>query len=344
MSSWYVFSAMGFYPVTPGKDYYVFGAPYFESAKIHLENGKTFSVHAPKVSSKNKYIQSVKLNGKPYTKLFISHRDIMKGGELFFRMGAKPNKKRGANSVDLPESSLPIRAVINPVVDAPEKAFLEPMPITMKNIMVDATIHFTTDGSIPDETSPIYTEPFQINQSSLVQAVAMKDGFYPSYVEKVKYYKLPFEININYHEPYSSQYTAGGNKGLFDTIRGISTAWGAWQGWFGPDFDATIDLGKVREIQFVTATFLQNAGSWIWLPEFVSFSISKDGKRFKKIEQLTHDIPLREYEPTIINFTAEADQEIQFIRINANNIETCPEWHPGAGNPAWIFIDEIVIE
>ena len=320
MSSWNVFSAMGFYPVTPGKDYYVFGAPYFESAKIHLENGKTFSVHAPKVSSKNKYIQSVKLNGKSYTKLFISHRDIMKGGELFFQMGAKPNKKRGANSVDLPESSLPIRAVINPVVDAPEKAFLEPMTITMKNIMVDATIHFTTDGSIPDETSPIYTEPFQINQSSLVQAVAMKDEFYPSYVEKVKYYKLPFEINIKYHEPYSSQYTAGGNKGLFDTIRGISTAWGAWQGWFGPDFDATIDLGKVREIQFVTATFLQNAGSCIWLPKFVSFSISKDGKRFRKIEQLTHDIPLREYEPTIINFTAEVNQEIQFIRINAKNI------------------------
>ena len=100
----------------------------------------------------------------------------------------------------------------------------------------------------------------------------------------------------------------------------------------------------MREIQFVTATFLQNAGSWIWLPEFVSFSISKDGKRFKKIEQLTHDIPLREYEPTIINFTAEVNQEIQFIRINAKNIETCPEWHPGAGNPAWIFIDEIVIE
>ena len=100
----------------------------------------------------------------------------------------------------------------------------------------------------------------------------------------------------------------------------------------------------MREIQSVTATFLQNAGSWIWLPEFVSFSISKDGKRFKKIEQLTHDIPLREYEPTIINFTAEVNQEIQFIRINAKNIETCPEWHPGAGNPAWIFIDEIVIE
>ncbi len=344
MSSWYVFSAMGFYPVTPGKDYYVFGAPYFESAEIHLENGKTFSVRAPKVSSKNKYIQSVKLNGKPYTKLFISHRDIINGGELFFQMGARPNKKRGTNLIDLPESSIPIRAVINPVVEAPAKAFLEPMTITMKKMMEDAAIHYTTDGSIPDKTSPIYTEPFKINQSSMVQAVAMKDGLFPSYVEKVYYYKLPYEISINYHEPYSAQYTAGGDKGLFDSIRGIPTAWGAWQGWFGPDFYATINLGKGREIQSVTATFLQNAGSWIWLPKFVSFSISKDGKGFRKIEQLTHKIPLKEYEPTTLDFQADVKQEIQFIRIHAKNIETCPEWHPGAENPAWIFIDEIVIE
>jgi len=344
MSSWYVFSALGFYPVTPGKDYYVFGAPHFESAEIHLENGETFSVRAPKVSSKNKYIQSVKLNGKPYTKLFIRHQDIMNGGELFFRMGTRPNKKRGANSADLPESNLPIRAVINPVVEAPAKAFLEPMTITIKNMMEDAIIHYTTDGSNPDESSPIYSEPFQVNQSSLVQAVAVKDGFYPSYVEKVKYYKLPYKISINYHEPYSAQYTAGGDRGLFDSIRGIPTAWGAWQGWFGPDLDATIDLGKVREVQSVTATFLQNAGSWIWLPKFVSFSISKDGKRFRKIKQLTHDIPLKEYEPTILDFKAELDQKIQFIRIHAKNIESCPEWHPGAENPAWIFIDEIVIE
>lgn len=94
MSAWYIFSALGFYPVCPGVDEYVLGAPYFDEMKVNLENGKTFVVKAPKVSAKNKYVQAVTLNGKPYTKAFITTADILGGGELVFTMGSKPNIKR----------------------------------------------------------------------------------------------------------------------------------------------------------------------------------------------------------------------------------------------------------
>lgn len=104
MSAWYVLSAMGFYPVCPGVDEYVLGAPYFEEMKVNLENGKTFVVKAPKVSAQNKYVQSVTLNGKPYTKAFITTTDILGGGELVFRMGIKPNKKRVYKSDEKPFS------------------------------------------------------------------------------------------------------------------------------------------------------------------------------------------------------------------------------------------------
>lgn len=104
MSAWYVFSSMGFYPVCPGTDQYVLGAPNAKKIVIKLENGKVFTILAPKFSDKNIYISSVKLNGKPYTKAFITHVDILDGGELLFDMSASPNKKRVFGKDEIPFS------------------------------------------------------------------------------------------------------------------------------------------------------------------------------------------------------------------------------------------------
>ena len=94
MSAWYIFTAMGFYPVCPGSDQYVLGAPYVPSCKLTLPNGKLFLIKAPGVSDKKRYVKEVKLNGKTYDKLYLKHSDIMKGGTLEFVMSATPNKKR----------------------------------------------------------------------------------------------------------------------------------------------------------------------------------------------------------------------------------------------------------
>lgn len=93
MSAWYIFSALGFYPVAPGTNEYIFGSPCVESAIIKLENGKSLEILAKNSGGKNIYIQSVRLNGKKYEKLFLDHEDIMKGGRLEFEMGPRPNKK-----------------------------------------------------------------------------------------------------------------------------------------------------------------------------------------------------------------------------------------------------------
>ena len=82
MSAWYVFSAMGFYPVCPGSDQYVIGSPLVKEAEIKLENGKTFTVKAENYADQNRYIKSIKLNGTPYHKSFITHSDIVKGGGI----------------------------------------------------------------------------------------------------------------------------------------------------------------------------------------------------------------------------------------------------------------------
>ena len=86
MSAWYMFSAMGFYPVNPVSGEYVFGAPQMPEFVLHLADGKTFTIKAKGLSETNKYVKSITLNGEPYTKNFISHADIMKGGTLVYQM------------------------------------------------------------------------------------------------------------------------------------------------------------------------------------------------------------------------------------------------------------------
>ena len=103
-SAWYVFSAMGFYPVCPGSGQYVIGTPLFKKITLKLENGKTFTIDAPDNSDKNIYITSAKLNNKAYDHNWIDHNTIMKGGTLFFEMSDTPNKRRGVAREDRPFS------------------------------------------------------------------------------------------------------------------------------------------------------------------------------------------------------------------------------------------------
>ncbi len=103
-SAWYVFSALGFYPVTPGVDQYVIGSPLFKKAILHLENGNKFTISAKNNSKNNFYIQSAYLNGKTYDNAFIKFEDIQRGGELKFDMGENPNKDWGSKPENAPYS------------------------------------------------------------------------------------------------------------------------------------------------------------------------------------------------------------------------------------------------
>lgn len=103
-SAWYVFSSLGFYPVTPGVNQYVIGSPLFKKATIHLENGNTFEIGAKNNSKSNFYIQSASLNGKGYFNSFLNFDDIQKGGKLEFNLGDTPNKDWGSKPENVPYS------------------------------------------------------------------------------------------------------------------------------------------------------------------------------------------------------------------------------------------------
>ena len=104
MSAWHIFSSLGFYPVNPSNGAYVFGSPLFEEASIVLPENKKFTIIAKENSDQNIYIQSVELNGKDYKYSYITHKDIVQGGELIFNMGPKPNKNFGKEKEFRPQS------------------------------------------------------------------------------------------------------------------------------------------------------------------------------------------------------------------------------------------------
>jgi predicted alpha-1,2-mannosidase len=104
MSAWLLFTAFGFYPVTPGSGEYVIGRPFLDRAVLHLPNGKQFTVVVDQLSDTHRYVGSVRLNGKPLTRTFIRHEEIMAGGELHFVMQSRPNRQWGTSVASRPYS------------------------------------------------------------------------------------------------------------------------------------------------------------------------------------------------------------------------------------------------
>jgi predicted alpha-1,2-mannosidase len=193
MSAWYILSAMGFYQVCPGTPDYVIGNPIFDKVTINLENGKKFTVKAIKPSAENKYIQSVTLNGAPYTKSWFTHQDILNGAELVFEMGPLPNKNWGAANEDRPASGKYEPAVALPYAVTTDEYFLQSGKVSLFCDDPKAKIYYTTDGSRPTEKSSLYTAPVTLQKTTSLRFAAFKDGLLPSLPVAVQVNKLEFE-------------------------------------------------------------------------------------------------------------------------------------------------------
>ncbi len=198
MSAWYILSAMGFYPVCPGTPEYIIGAPLFPRVTIHLENGKNFSVTAKNVSPENKYIQSVTLNGAPWSKSWFSHDDILNGSELVFEMGATPNQEWASKTEDRPVSEKYERTATLPYAVTSDENFLETAKVSLTCDDKDVKIRYTTDGSRPKDESTLNTEPIVVDKTTEIRFASFKEGILPSRPVSVTVKKLEFENWKNY--------------------------------------------------------------------------------------------------------------------------------------------------
>ena len=347
MSSWYVLSALGFYPVCPGDGQYVIGTPLFPKAMIDLGKGKKFIIKANNDPMRNIYIQSATLNGELYRKSYVLHRDVLAGGELVFEMGSEPGREWGSQDEDIPHSEIVDHEILPvPFVASGERTFSISTEIVLGSLTSDADIHFSLDGGEPTIHSPLYEQPIPLNASATLKAFAVKEGRDPSFMMTALFTKITHNRKITLNTAYSSQYSAGGDIALIDTIRGTEDfRTGTWQGYHGVDIDAVVDLGKRERIREIVIGFLQNQNSWIFMPIEVEYALSDDGKNFRVVGTLQNEIsPEREGAIQKDFGLSFPPTRARFVRVKARNRGVCPPWHNGAGNKAWIFADEILID
>jgi hypothetical protein len=346
MSAWYVLSAAGFYPVTPGSTVYAIGSPLFPEVRFNLENGKSFVIRARNISERNVYVQSARFNGKPYNKSFLLHDDLMDGGELVFQMGAHPNYRWGVGSGNEPVSRIAGPEIVPvPVIRAAGQTFRDAIEVSLRGISKPVSLHYTTDGSEPTPRSPNFTKPFVLKRNTVVKARAIAPNGSRSLIATATYHRIPHDWKLTLHADYSSQYTGGGDFALIDGIRGTANwSGGGWQGYQGKDFVAVVDLGAVKSVSKAGAGFLQDMGSWIWMPSRVEFEFSIDGKTFAPAVTITNEVSDRQDGVVIRDFVRTIPpQNARYVRIRAVNFGKIPAWHPGSGGDAWIFVDEIII-
>jgi len=340
MSAWLVMSAMGFYPVAPGSVQYAIGSPWLDKVTIHLENGKAFSVTA-EGQSDDVYIQSATLNDAPHTPTYITHQHIMQGGDLAFDMGAKPNPNYGKSPADRPMTKIESKEVVAiPAVVTGDKAFPNSTKITLGCVTPDANIFYTLNDGEPRP----YKAPFDIAEDAKLTVWATKRGAIDSKKATSEFFKMAEFRDIKLYSKYADHYSAGGDMALVDYIRGGNDyRTGTWQGYEGIDLVAVVDLGKKQTVSDLSAGFIQDENSWIFMPLEVEFFTSKNGKKFKSAGKVVNDISPKEQGSIIKNFGVKTSRKARYVKVVAKNRGVCPTFHKGAGGKCWVFVDEVVV-
>jgi len=342
MSAWYVFSALGFYPVTPGSNQYIIGCPLIEKATINLENGNQFTIVADGAGDKN-YITEVKLNGKELDRSYLNHEEIMNGGTLEFTMSNEPTAW-GSKDEEIPSSSITDHLIITPpFIASGDVAFKDRTSVELDHIDREAELFYQWN----DDEREKYTGKIEIKEQGVLTVFARK-GEKESIELKTDFYKIDPAVSIELGSKYANEYNAGGNDALIDGIRGTSDfRTGAWQGYQDQDVIATVQLGEGKVISSIKTAFLQDQKSWIFYPKKVLLEISNDKNNWTEVESriLNSQTPNESIELKAIqaNFT---ERKVKYIRLTAKTIGGVPDWHLGYeyGGRAWIFIDEISVE
>ncbi|MDB4036544.1 GH92 family glycosyl hydrolase [Polaribacter sp.] len=340
MSAWYIFSSLGFYPVTPGSNQYIIGAPLFEKATINLENGKSFTVQANNQSEENKYIQSVKLNGENYAFSFINHTDIINGGSLVFEM-TDTQTNWGTADKNIPKTSIDEHLIVAaPFISKGKIAFKGSTEVSLGNADEEASIYYSLGVDFQK-----YKQSFIISEKASLRVYAEKNNK-KSTVIKTDFYKMDPNLKIGLQTKYANQYNAGGDNALIDGVLGAEDfRTGTWQGYFDVDLNAIVDLGKETLIYNLKVSFLKDQRSWIFLPKEVDIFTSLDGLNFRKESNWKFKIPKNTDEVKVETVHISKLGIARFIKVIAKKTGKLPEWHLGFkhNGRTWLFIDEIQI-
>lgn len=342
MSAWYVFSSMGFYPVCPGIPFYAVGKPVFSGVKIHLENGRTFSIETSEIPTDKNYVLAVNNTENFY----ISHADIELGNNIVFRMGTDPVVFTDNLITTRPfyQDYTNNEIIPVPYFEAESSVFHDSLIVHIHAQDENAVIYYTTDGSNPGKNTSVFKNEIVLHKSTTLKAVCITENGV-SRINKGDFHRVGNHYQVQLSAVYNPQYNAGGPQGLVDGLRGdLNWRKGGWQGYQGQDFEAVIDLEKEQEVHYIMASFLQDTRSWIIFPTEVEYLISTDGKTFTPVAKLYTETDPKDERVMIENYNGLFEkQKARYIKVKAKNFGILPDWHLGKGGEAFIFIDEVDI-
>ncbi len=333
MSAWYVFSAIGFYPVNPSSNDFEFGKMLFDS--VNFVNGNRRVV-----------VYNVKQQpGKDYYR------------SDWFSLNMKESKiYYGFCKLENLRDRVLVQHFSAPVIESNGKIFMN----TMMNIKINSNIdsryynrsldgiYYTTDGQEPGLNSKKFEKDSEIiiDKNTTIKAVNIANGGKSKSATSVAhFYKRPNNYTIKINSTYNKQYTADGDDGLIDGLLGdLDWRKGRWQGYQSQNFEAIVDLQELKQISSISSGFLQDTRSWILMPKSVTYYGSADGVNFEKITTIENTVADSNYTAQRKEFScAEVPKKYRYIKVTAVNYGLLPPWHQGAGGDAFIFIDEISI-
>ncbi len=343
MSAWYIFSSLGFYPVTPGSNQYIIGTPLFEKATIRMESGKEFTVRAHDLSNANKYIKSAYLNGKALNRTYLTHQEITHGGVLEYYMTSAPTQW-GTGDGQEPVSRINDHQIVPvPFIARGDVAFKEKTEIVLKNVDEDAAIFYRLNN----KDFALYEQPLVITNPCILEVYSEKKGIRSASV-RTEFRKIDPLVRIKLGTEYANQYNAGGNNALIDGVLGTQDfRTGTWQGYWNEDVMATVDYGRQRSINTVKVNFLQDQRSWIFYPTEVVCLLSNDGIEFKRLPPQKIDAAIASEAVEIREIQFNIPQtKYRYVKIIAKKLGVLPKWHLGYPHDgrSWIFVDEITVQ
>jgi hexosaminidase len=208
-------------------------------------------------------------------------------------------------------------------------------------------IRYTTDGTDPGTGSPVYTGPLKMSGKVTVRAAIFDNGEMMGGIStKSININKATAMKVQYNTPFSDRYKGFGDRTLVNGISGSGDFNdGQWQGFEGTDMDVVIDLGRETPVSSISSGYMAVVGSWIFLPQSVEYSWSSDGTNYSAAQVIVTEIgPADQGNRAETYFASFPEASARYVRVVARGQITCPTWHAGAGNKAWLFCDEIVVE
>lgn len=219
--------------------------------------------------------------------------------------------------------------------------------VTLENEIENTQIRYTTDGTEPNTNSTLYVEPFNVNKLITIKGVTFKNNKIVSRVTSLDVLAnkaTGLKVKVEY--PYDERYVAGKEFALTDGIRGTTNyTSGVWQGYFGVDLIAEIDLLKDKDVNKVTISFLESIGAGIFFPTEIEVWGASNKKEFEKLFTLKVHVPKTDAVTITEAFINSFDTtKIRYVKVVAKTIGNCPKGHKYEGGKAFMFVDEIIVE